>query len=86
MLVLNAEDDVGDYGFFEDTLTRLYPNAKCINARNGREALNIWAVCVWGKQNYIIWRHLNRALQYSKPHILPDNKLIATENETVQNS
>jgi CheY-like chemotaxis protein len=41
MLILYAEDDVDDYSFFEDTLTRLYPDAKCINARNGREVLEI---------------------------------------------
>jgi CheY-like chemotaxis protein len=41
MLILYAEDDVDDYGFFEDTLARVYPEAKCINARNGREVLDI---------------------------------------------
>lgn len=41
MLILYAEDDVDDYGFFEETLTRVYPGAKCINARNGREVLEI---------------------------------------------
>lgn len=41
MLILYAEDDVDDYGFFEETLARVYPVAKCINARNGREVLDI---------------------------------------------
>ncbi|MBT1707386.1 response regulator [Fulvivirgaceae bacterium PWU5] len=41
MLILYAEDDVDDYGFFEETLARVYPVATCMNARNGREVLDI---------------------------------------------
>ena len=41
MLILYAEDDVDDYGFFEETLLRVHPGATCMNARNGREVLDI---------------------------------------------
>lgn len=41
MLILYAEDDVDDYGMLEETLIRINPEARCINARNGREVLDI---------------------------------------------
>ena len=41
MVVLYAEDDVDDYVFFEDTLGKVHPQARCLNARNGREVLEM---------------------------------------------
>jgi len=39
MLVLYAEDDIDDFDFFCDVLKSFDPAAKCLNMRNGREAI-----------------------------------------------
>jgi CheY-like chemotaxis protein len=40
MLILYAEDDVDDYGILEDTLSKISPAIRCVNAPNGREVLD----------------------------------------------
>lgn len=39
MLILLVDDDNDDYDLFCEALTSVYPNAKCLYAFNGREAL-----------------------------------------------
>lgn len=41
MIVLNAEDDIEDYGTFCEVLQAINPLIKCFNARNGIETLEV---------------------------------------------
>lgn len=41
MLFLYVDDDIDDYFLFQETLSRVAPSASVINARDGREALEM---------------------------------------------